>query len=322
MAGALIQPRRTARRRGPGPRAEPQTAPSGVSRRVLLAPALLVAALVGIVGWLWQPDGRAAGAIATLETADFHALAVSPSDPNVVFFGHHNGIMRSADGGRTWRPLVSQRSFDAMGLAVSRSDPHTIYLAGHGVFQLSTDGGAMWQPVQHNLPGTDIHGLAMSPDEPRTLSAFVVGHGVFGSADGGQTWQGVGGPLLRDATALVSAGGDPETLYVATARSGLFRSVDGGRTWVGLAADAPFRQIVALAVDPSVRRTLYAGTDVGLAKSADGGATWHVLPFPGGNAVALAVSPSTPDRLYAIEVKDGKGLVHRSENGGQVWGRD
>lgn len=33
--------------------------------------------------------------------ADFHALAFGPTEPDVVFFGHHNGVMRSQDGGRT-----------------------------------------------------------------------------------------------------------------------------------------------------------------------------------------------------------------------------
>jgi len=56
----------------------------------------------------------------------------------------------------------------------------------------SADGGATWQPVRHNLPGTDIHSFAMSPDDPDRLYAFVNGGGLFGSLNGGQIWQQLG----------------------------------------------------------------------------------------------------------------------------------
>jgi photosystem II stability/assembly factor-like uncharacterized protein len=262
--------------------------------------------------------------IATLQTADFHALAFSPDDRDVAFFGHHGGIMRSDDGGRTWRPLVSRPNFDAMSLAVSPGHPPRagkLYMAGHDVFQVSTDGGASWRPVVHDLPGTDVHGFAMSPDDPDRLFAFVVGHGLFRSADGGRTWRRLEGDAPRDVTALAAAGGEPGTLYVATARSGVFKTTDGGRSFTRAAGGLGPGPVLALAVDRSARQTVYAGLDGGLYKSTDGGQAWRRLPFPGANAVALAVSPARPDVLLAITVKDRQGLVFRSEDGGATWGR-
>ena len=165
----------------------------------LVALAAIVLAAFSLTGG--QAGGGAAG---VLQTADFHALAVSPADPDVVFFGHHHGIMRSDDGGRTWRPLVDRQNFDAMGLAVSRTNPRQLYLAGHDIFQVSTDGGASWREVAHNLPGTDVHGFAMSPDDPDRLYAFVNGHGVFTSADGAWTWQRLS-QVPPDVMALAAA---------------------------------------------------------------------------------------------------------------------
>gem|GEM_PF-6765361 len=130
--------------------------------------------------------------LSVLRTADFHALAFSPENSDTVFFGHHNGVMRSADGGKTWGAVADRRGFDAMGMAVSRANPNQIFIAGHDVFQVSADGGTTWQPVQHNLPGTDIHGFAMSPDDPNRLYAFVNGVGTFASADAGQAWRRLG----------------------------------------------------------------------------------------------------------------------------------
>ena len=288
---------------------------------VVLALVLLVAVAL----WLraGSTGGRAGDAIGTLTTGDFHALAFSPDDPNVVFFGHHDGVLRSEDGGATWQPLVRRPGFDAMGLAVSRADGRTLYLAGHDVFQVSHDGGATWQPVAHNLPGTDIHALAMSPDDASRLTAFVVGHGVLQSGDGGRTWQRAPGELPRDITALASAGsasGNPETLYAGSARSGVLRSADGGRAWTSAGRGLPPGGVLALAVDPVARGTVYAGGESGLYKSTDGGESWSKpLPYPAGNAVAVAVSPARPGRLLAIAVQNRQGQVHRSDDGGQTW---
>jgi photosystem II stability/assembly factor-like uncharacterized protein len=217
--------------------------------------------------------------------------------------------MRSDDGGRTWRPLVDRRGFDAMGLAVSRTNPRQVYLAGHDVFQVSTDGGASWQPVAHNLPGTDIHGIAMSPDDPSRLYAFVNGHGVFGSTDGARSWQRLG-QVPPDVMALAAAGGDPETLYAGSMGSGVLRSTDGGQTWGPAVNGLDSRRVMALAVDPVARQTVYAGIDGGLYKTVDGGSTW----------TKLAVSPAQPQRVLAIKFHDGKGEVFRSDDGGAIWG--
>ncbi|MBI3979697.1 MAG: hypothetical protein HY331_16065 [Chloroflexi bacterium] len=287
----------------------------------LLAGAIAVAGLNLMGGSTGQGDD----AISVLRTDDFHALAFHPADPNVVFFGHHNGLMRSDDGGKSWRALVQRRNFDAMGLAISSTHPQQIYLAGHDVFQWSSDGGASWKPVAHNLSGTDIHGFAASPDDPNRLYAFVNGVGAFQSADTGMAWQRLGGQLPGDVMALAAAGGNPETLYAASMRSGVLRSADGGRSWSPATNGLDARPVLTLAVDPSARQTVYAGADGGLFKSTDGGSTWQRLPFPGDNAIAVAVSPARPSVLLAIAVKarsaaDREGRVYRSEDGGLTWG--
>src|SRR5262245_41847119 len=136
----------------------------GVSKPILVAGFLLALVAVVVVGLsLRRGSSAGGGAITTLRTADFHSLAFSPDNPNIVFFGHHNGLKRSEDGGLTWSALVDRSNFDAMSLAMSRANGRQLYLAGHDIFQVSMDGGATWQAVAHNLPGTDIHGFAMSP---------------------------------------------------------------------------------------------------------------------------------------------------------------
>ncbi len=292
----------------------------GISRLVLIIGFLLVLVAIVAVGISLRRGGsETGGAIATLRTGDFHALAFSHSNPNTVFFGHHNGIMRSDDGGRTWTSLVDRPNFDTMSLAVSGANGGPIYLAGHDVFQMSADGGKAWQPVKHNLPGTDIHGFAMSPDDSNRLYALVAGQGGFQSGDGGRTWQPLGS-LPGDVMALAAAGGSPETIYAGSMSAGVLRSADGGRSWAPATNGLGARGVYALAIDPSARQTIYAGVDGGLYKSVDAGASWSKLAFPGDNAIALTVSPSQPNVILAISVQGQQGLVYRSEDGGQSWG--
>jgi photosystem II stability/assembly factor-like uncharacterized protein len=295
---------------------------AGTRRRGVLILGFLLALLAAVaVGVVWRVSSEGGGTTGVLATSDFHALAFSPTDANTVFFGHHNGIMRSTDGGRTWAALVDRPNFDAMGLAVSRANPRHMYLAGHDIFQVSTDAGTSWQPVEHNLPGTDIHGFAMSPDDPSHLLALVAGQGGFQSMDAGRTWQPLGGQIPGDVMALAMGGGTPATIYAASMSAGVVRSSDGGQSWVPARQGTTVGGVYTLAVSPGPAQTVYAGGDGGLFQSTDGGITWSTLPFPGDNVVALAASPAQPKLVLAITVKGQQGLVYRSEDGGQSWRR-
>lgn len=257
--------------------------------------------------------------LATLSTSDFHTLAFHPQDPNIIFFGHHNGVLKSVDGGRTWLETSFRgRGWDAMGMAISPGEPQHIYVAGHDVFSQSRDGGQSWAPLRHNLPGTDIHGFAMDPDNPNKLYAFVVGYGVYGSDNAGSNWQLLSNRLPGDIMALAAAGG--QTLYAGSMERGVLKSTDGGKTWVQANTGIEGRNAMTLAVDPKQPQTIYAGTEKGLFKSADAASSWQKLAFPGENAVAVAVAPSNPQVVIAIAVgNDRKGSVYRSEDGGHNW---
>lgn len=73
---------------------------------VLIAAAfVLVLAATGALAFRdqWAPrvgaNANVPATIAMMDTMDYHALAFDPRDPNIIYFGHHNGIMKSTDGG-------------------------------------------------------------------------------------------------------------------------------------------------------------------------------------------------------------------------------
>lgn len=286
-------------------------------RRPWLLGAVAVVALLVIVGSFSlmrdeENDANGASAIANLDAPDVHSLVVNPGDPEHVLFGSHAGVQESYDGGFNWEP-GSLKNADAMQLASSPNAPETLYATGHDVFQVSHDGGNTWQALDHDLPGTDIHGFTQNPVDPQRLYAYVAGIGVFMSADSGTTWkplstQPLGGGMHL---ALASSG---EILYAAS-ETGIMASPNDGAAWELLAAQ-PEGSIISLAVAASDPSTLYAGTHDGLVQSTDGGANWSARGPMGVPAVALAVTPSDPSRvLFASD----EGAVYRSDDGGLTW---
>lgn len=275
------------------------------SRRYLLGAAAVL--LAAGVGWLVLQRAQATGTppaggrfqqLGTVQAADYHSLAFSPTDPNVLFFGHHNGIMQSADGGRTWRAAVDRPNFDAMVLGVSPASPDVLWMAGHNVFYQSRDGGKDWAEVRSNLPGLDLHAFAVSASDSNLLYAFAVGYGLFRSADGGETWEPLGAGAPRVPFALAT-GGTAGTLYVGT-EQGVAISRDRGQTFTSpvRVGGAP---VTALAAAPN-GQLIYAGTPQGLYRSADGGQSWIKTGYSG-DVAALALQPIDPERVVLVDTK-------------------
>ncbi|MGH2521136.1 MAG: zinc-ribbon domain-containing protein [Anaerolineales bacterium] len=282
----------------------------------LLAAGIAIAVWAGVVGVLYFRARAAFDAqrpIATVAAADYRALAILPADPNFVFFGHRDGLMWSSDGGANWQP-ASVRG-NVLALAVHPAAPLRIYLAGRDLFLRSDDGGRNWAEVAADLPGRDIQALAMAPNDPDVLYAFVVGQGLWRSANGGVNWKPVDTTLVENVTALAITSG---TIYVGTDSAGVLRSDDGGATWasangiVNGALDSP--RVRALVYDPATG-TLYAGTDRGLSFATNVGAGWTRRPF-NGDVAALALGPDGVTMLLITSA----GEVFRSRDRGVTWG--
>ena len=167
--------------------------------------------------------------ISALNTTDYHALVFDPRDPNIVYFGHHNGVMNSIDGGVTWSPVLRQG--DVMNLVAI---DNTVIAAGHGVFVQSDDGGVNWKFIPTNLPDQDIHGFAVSSSNPHTLFAHIVNYGLWRSDDAGATWTIVSKELPDSVLALTVVPTSPETRGVESVPAAFERGVGRNRFWFGV----------------------------------------------------------------------------------------
>ena len=105
------------------------------------------------------------------------ALAVSPSNSNVVWLGAADGgVWESTDGGAHWTPKFDSAPIQAVGaIAIDPSHANTIYVGtgeannnadalwGEGVFK-STDGGSTWTRYGMSSFGTGaVARIAVDP---------------------------------------------------------------------------------------------------------------------------------------------------------------
>jgi photosystem II stability/assembly factor-like uncharacterized protein/DNA-binding beta-propeller fold protein YncE len=218
-------------------------------------------------------------------------LAVSPrfSQDGVVLLGgnySNNRIVRSADGGRTWRAVFDGDSVegasDVVGLAFSFdfARDRTVYawLQDAGLLR-STDAGLTWSLVTRDKEHY-VQVLLAAPFPAGQLILGALEGRVLISRDGGQTWRDVGGnvPDARMWSSALALGLQ-DTLYLGT-DVGVYRTEDGGQTWAPASAGLLVRP--GETKPPAVRALRYAGGHLyaalqqgGLYVSDDGGRTWR-----------------------------------------------
>lgn len=258
-------------------------------------------------GQVWRPifDDQPTGSIG--------ALAIAPSNPDVVYVGSGEGLQRpdlsvgdgiykSTDGGNTWRHLGLGDGQQIPAILVDPKDPNRVFVAvlGHpygpnserGVFR-SLDGGQTWKKVLYRDENTGAVDLAFDPSNPRTVYA-VLWAARQAPWEIGNSFNGPG--------------------------SGLFRSTDGGDTWQpigrGLPTTAQGLGRIGLGIAPSDPRRMYALVDApqlgGLYRSDDAGESWQRVNNEqriwgrGGDFACVRVDPKNKDIVFVANTSSYK----------------
>jgi photosystem II stability/assembly factor-like uncharacterized protein len=315
-----------------------------------------IAAVAGVIG---DPNvyyaGAASGGIWKTVDAGIHwspifdnesissvgALAVAPSNPNIVWAGtgepwirSHisigNGLYKSADAGRTWTHSGPDSASRTGRIVIDPANPDVVFVAaqGHsygpeqerGVYR-TTDGGQTWNKVLFVDANTGAIDVVMHPTDSKTLFAAM--------------WQ------LELHTWGRESGGTGSGVYVTH---------DGGDHWTKLEGHGlPTHEIgkVGLAISRSNPNRVYAlietgdgnplhgrATDNGeLWRSEDGGVNWKVISFDRDLAcrqpyyTRMAVAPDNPDETYFLcatfnhSMDGGSTLTSTGRGGGGGRGR-
>ena len=275
-------------------------------------------------GGVWKSDdyGRTWTPMFDHEpTQSIGAIAVAPSDPNIIYVasgeGLHrpdlsvgNGIYKSGDAGKTWTHLGLRDGLQIPALAIDPRDPNRVFAAvlGHpygpseerGLFR-STDGGQTWQKVIYKDENTGASDVEIDPSNPDVIYASM--------------WEAREGPW-EDNNIVNGPGG------------GLFKSTDGGNTWHPLTNGLPkdLAQI-NVAIAPSNPQRLYATIAIASGplafyRSNDAGESWSKItddPRPsgrigGGDLAIPRVDSKNSDIVYSAST-----VTMRSTDGGKTW---
>lgn len=281
---------------------------------VLGALVLIASAGAGIARLRVALAPSAGQPVARLAAKSVNVVAFDPVNADLLLLAHDQSVDVSEDGGVQWRDLAEVGT-DASQLVTTGANPPRLFVAGHNTFIISVDGGQAWRPQPNNLPSLDLHAFAGSSSDPSRLYAAPMGSGLFASADGGRAWSAVtmpAGPETQPVALAVSPT-NPDMLLLA--RSGQINvSADGGMSWTS--QPGPPGIIFTLAAAADADGTLYAGTNQGAwQRRADG--SWKRLQIATqGFVVAIAASPSRPERVVII---DSQGNLFRSDDGGNTW---
>ena len=253
-------------------------------------------------GNTWFPifDDQSSGSVG--------ALAVAPSDPNIVYVGSGEGLQRpdlavgdgfykSTDAGRTWMHLGLRDGQQITAIVVDpkNSDRLFVSVEGHpygpnaerGVFR-SLDGGKTFEKVLYKDENTGAADLVMDPSDSQVLYAALWAARVA-------PWE------VRSGESFTIPG------------SGLYKSTDGGTTWrpitkgLPTAEDGIARIGIAIAQTNTKRMYLTVETKkngAGIYRSDDAGESWqqvnsdHRIGGRGPGAMGIAVATDNPDVIY------------------------
>lgn len=161
---------------------------------------------------------------------DFHAMAVSQANPELVYGVAQGRLQRSTDGGNTWQ-VVPTNLAGVISLTTHPSAPDTVYAATQRGLQVSKDRGQTWQPMSSSLPGA-VAVLAINPANPAEMLTYSQTGGLAKSADAGQAWTPLSAAFAQQVVLYVAYDKQvPTTIYALTQENQLHKSSDGGASW-------------------------------------------------------------------------------------------
>ena len=268
-------------------------------------------------GQLWKniSDGY-------FKTSSIGAVAVSESDPNIIYVGmgehapravmtsYGDGVYKSTDAGKTWKNIGLKNTQHISRVVIHPKNPNIVFVAAQGalygpnkergIFK-SVDGGVSWNKILYVNSLTGCSELSMDYNNPSVMYAAMWEHQRL-------PWKVIsGGP-----------------------GSGLYKTTDGGITWNQIHNGLPKEKgKMAIAVSRSNSEKVYALVESdsnkelgGLFVSNNAGKNWskissdHSLIQRAWYYIELFIDPTDEEKIYVLNAS-----AQRSIDGGKTWSR-
>ena len=254
-------------------------------------------------------------------------------------------------------PFNTGGRINCVAIHPTLSGTYLIGCADGGIFKTTNDG-ATWAPVFDDAASLSVSCIVYDSTNTSVLYAGTgdqvlggyshLGHGLYKSTDGGQTWNAIGLQQTGAITKILIDPSNSNIIYAGTTGNpfisdtnrGIYKSIDGGLNWshvLYLGPNAGIGDLVINAQNPSVlyasgRRRLRSnsmsivnGPEARLYRTQNGGLTWDTLSngLPTGDQcrIGLCISHANPNLIYAnyVDTSMNFGGLYKSVNGGNSW---
>lgn len=158
---------------------------------------------------------------------DFHAMTVSPVNPDLIFGWYRGALQRSTDGGKNWE-VVGNTDFVVVGLTADTKDENIVYAASPQGLFISKNKGKDWNRLVQGF----VSVVSVNPQDNQKFLAYTEKLGLAKSIDGGANWEKTNANFNGETPLHLSYNNqNREIIYTITEKNSIYKSTDGGNTW-------------------------------------------------------------------------------------------
>ncbi len=270
--------------------------------------------------------GRTWRALPGVHGKSIRALAMAPSDSNLLILGALDGVFRSRNGGQTWERISPENHAEIKNiesLAIDPQNPDIIYAGTWHLPWKTEDGGASWHSISKGIAfDSDMFSIIVDPRNPETVYASACS-GMYKSLNKAEYFHRLSLALPHWAMRTRVLKQDPQrsSIVYAGTTGGLWKTVDGGDKWKLVTDDSVIVNDVLM--DPQNPDHVLVATDRGgVLASSDGFAHYQTSNRGFAHRVVggVVIDNKDPNRIYVGVVNDKDlGGFFISDDGGANW---